>query len=70
MGHYKDQYEADAEAEALKKIQTKSHLFYTNKINGINMVTKMIQSELEVPLINVKKIEHMLAQIHCLSEKD
>ena len=45
-------------------------LYYSNKLQGISMVVEMIAQELDQPILNEIKINHMLAQIVCLAEVD
>lgn len=66
MSHYQDQFQKDKEKQA----QRSQHLFYSNKAQGLSMVVTMIQQELANTPFDEKKINNMLDQINCLSEKD
>lgn len=71
MSHYRENYENESASNNVQqntKGETKTNLFYSNKLGGIRMVTEMIQLELDSSESNEVKIKHMLSQIVCLAE--
>ena len=71
MSHYRDNYENESTSNNVRQQvngETKTNIFYSNKLGGIRMVTEMIQLELDSSESNEVKIKHMLSQIVCLAE--
>tara|TARA_R110000851_G_scaffold307468_1_gene466015 strand:+ start:145 stop:363 length:219 start_codon:yes stop_codon:yes gene_type:complete len=70
MSHYYEQEQAFQAKQEQQQKEAKLKLFYNSKLNGIQMMTEMLEQELSVKPINSFKVKAILDQVVCLATVD
>lgn len=67
MSHYYEQEQAYQAKQEQQRKEAQIKLYYSNKLNGIQMMTEMLEQELLVKPINSFKVKAILDQVVCLA---